>query len=133
MLQVTLAVTDILDVINRTRKFATDAGDSCNVRQDGSRTGFDESGQLTVTDRAGTILGQSALRAGKTSDRQTTTGANPILVAFTCTFTVDVRLYERSKDLSILSFSWPSTGYKIERSVVIGREATVSLTHLEGR
>jgi len=93
--------------------FARSDQGQCGVRQDGSRTGFDTSGRLTLKDRNGKILAVSDIPAGTVSDLSLAADGKTLL-GMRCTFTIPVSMYEQSVDLTLFEFRWPDTGFSYD-------------------
>lgn len=104
--------------------FARNTADTeCGVRYDGSPTGFDTSGELSVTDRAGTVLGVADIPPGDVTDLQLTEDGS--YLSQECTITIEVELFEESEDLTLFEFRWEDTDLTIsEQEQLSGSEVT---------
>lgn len=96
-------------------EFPRDRDDrTCQARLDGSATGTDKSGTLTLKTRQGTVLGSALIPDGAVQNIRRAPGGE--WVGNDCVFTVQVPIFEAPTDLVLAEFVWPAAKVTVNSS-----------------
>lgn len=98
--------------------FARNNQGQCGARLDRSTTGLDTSGKMTVTDRSGILLGSANIPLGILTKLDVSMPDQQFR-SQECTFTIQVKLFEKSKDLSLFEFNWSGADVNIQESAEV--------------